>query len=125
MFSLRDAFVTAGFPETNFPEPIIVKRTMTNALTPGTLASPTARACYEAELYNGGKAFYKRHLRNVGAVQVSYPSRYKLKAAREFEDQLQRTRQAERDIIKESYLALRKVKVSVVKPNATWEQVFG
>ena len=117
MLNLRAILVTAGFPDTTS------NATMNNILTRGVEVSPTARACYEAELYEAGKAFYKRHLRNLGAVKVSYPSRFKLKAAREREDYLQRQKQAERDIIRASYNSRKKVPTTC-KPTTTWDKIL-
>jgi len=120
MLNLRAILVTAGFPDTKS------NATMNNILTAGIEVSPTARACYEAELYKSGKAFYKRHLRNIGATKVSYPSRFKLQAARQREDYLQRQKQAERDIIRESYNS-RKKAPTTPKPTAittTWDKIL-
>lgn len=114
MVSLRAALIDVGFPDVQ----------MTNVLTAGVEVSPTARACYEAELFNAGKIFYKRHLRNLGATRVSFPSRHKIKAAREREDYLQRLRQAERDQVRESHQSRRKVE-KAPRPMATWEQILG
>lgn len=111
MVSLRAALIDVGFPDVQ----------MTNVLTAGVEVSPTARACYEAELFNAGRIFYKRHLRNLGASRVSYPSRHKIKAAREREDYLQRQRQDERLQAKEG----RQVRRKEPRPMATWEQVLG
>ena len=111
MLNLRAILVTAGFPDVQ----------MNNILTAGVEVSPTARACYEAELYKSGKAFYKRHLRNVGATKVSYPSRFKLQAARQREDYLQRLRKEERELSKEG----RKVRKQEPRSMATWDQVLG
>lgn len=114
MVSLRAALIDVGFPDVQ----------MSNVLTAGVEVSPTARACYEAELFNAARIFYKRHLRNLGATRVSYPSRHKIRAAREREDYLQRQRQAERDLVKEGHQARRKVETTP-RPMATWEQVLG
>jgi len=111
MFTLRAKLIDAGFPDVK----------MNNILTAGVEISPTARACYAAELFNAGKTFYKRHLRNAGAVQVSYPSQFKLKLAREREDYLQRLRQEERELAKGD----RKIRKKEPRPMATWEQVLG
>lgn len=116
MVSLRDALVRVGFPDVQ----------MSNVLTAGVEVSPTARACYEAELFNAAKIFYKRHLRNLRATQVSYPSRFKIRAAREREDYLQRRRQDERLLAKRTpQPSARSYIHREPGPKATWEQILG
>jgi len=115
MFTLRAKLIDAGFPDVK----------MNNILTAGVEISPTARACYAAELFNAGKTFYKRHLRNAGAVQVSYPSRFKLELAREREDYFQRSRKAERELARECRSPRVPKEPKPQRPRMTLEEVLG